>query len=80
LKLDVQGYEEKVLSGLENNLSRIDAIQIEMSLTELYVGEKTFFDQCKFLLARGFKLMSVEPGFYDTKTGQLLQVDGIWFR
>jgi len=80
MKLDVQGYEEKVFKGLVKNLSQIKAIQIEMSLVELYKGEKTFFDQCNFLLSNGFKLMSLEPGFFDPRSGQLLQTDGIWFR
>lgn len=80
LKLDVQGYEDKVFHGVDKNLSKIKGIQLEMSLVELYNGEKTFFEQCDFLLERGFKLTSLEPGFYHPTTGQLLQVDGIWFR
>lgn len=80
LKLDVQGYEERVFKGLTKNLSKICAIQIEMSLVELYKGEKTFFEQSQFLLSNGFRLMSLEPGFFDPKSGQLLQTDGIWFR
>jgi len=29
---------------------------------------------------QGFTIYSLEPGFYDKNTGQLLQVDGIFFR
>jgi hypothetical protein len=80
VKLDVQGYEKQVFEGFKVNLPEIKAIQIEMSLVELYHGETTFFEHSQFLIANGFKLMSLEPGFFDPKTGRLLQVDGIWFR
>lgn len=80
LKLDVQGFEKHVLEGAENSLHRIKGIQTEMSLVELYEGESTFFEFSKILIDKGFKLMSIEPGFFDDKTGQLLQLDGIWYR
>jgi FkbM family methyltransferase len=80
LKLDVQGYEEKVFLGFKDNLDKVKAVQLEMSLVELYEGEKTFFEHSNFLLQKGFKLVSLEPGFYDPTSGRLLQVDGIWCR
>jgi FkbM family methyltransferase len=39
LKIDVQGFEEKVLAGAKNSLPFINTIQLEMSLTPLYDGE-----------------------------------------
>jgi FkbM family methyltransferase len=80
LKLDVQGFEKNVLEGIANNFNRIAGIQTEMSLVTLYKGEETFFDYSSYLMKHGFRLMSLEPGFYDVKTGQLLQVDSIWYR
>jgi FkbM family methyltransferase len=80
LKLDVQGFERHVLNGVSRHFHMIKGIQIEMSLIPLYKGEETFFEFSKFLLDAGFQLKSLEPGFFDSKTGQLLQVDGIWFR
>lgn len=80
LKLDVQGFERHVLEGAKKSLAHIKAIQTEMSLVELYKGEMAFFDYFEYLKGLGFTLMSVEPGFHDEKTGQLLQLDGIWYR
>lgn len=80
LKLDVQGYEQHVLNGIQKNINSIRGIQTEMSLVELYDGETTFFEYSAKLQSMGFKLMSLEPGFYDKASGQLFQVDGIWYR
>ena len=80
LKIDAQGYEEKVLNGAEKSLSFIDTIQMEMSLVELYEGESLMFDLLKRMEYLGFHLVQLEQGFSDLKTGQLLQVDGVFHR
>ncbi|MFT4691607.1 MAG: FkbM family methyltransferase [Limisphaerales bacterium] len=80
LKIDTQGFEDRVISGAENSLARIDAIQMELSLEPLYAGEVTFTDMCSRLRGLGYQLVSVESGFMDPKTGQVLQVDGVFQR
>ncbi len=80
LKMDVQGFEEHVLRGANEVLDKIKGIQIEMSLTELYKGEILFREVIDLLESFGFNLYSLENGFYDEKSGRLLQVDGLFFR
>jgi FkbM family methyltransferase len=80
LKIDTQGFEDRVLKGAEKSLARIDAIQMELSLEPLYAGEVTFTDMCSRLRALEFRLVSVESGFMDPKTGQVLQLDGVFQR
>ncbi|MEZ4857337.1 MAG: FkbM family methyltransferase [Flavobacteriaceae bacterium] len=80
LKIDVQGYEKNVLEGAKETLKQIKGIQIEMSLQELYKGEMLYYDMITYLGNLGFTLYSLENGFYNKETGQLLQVDGIFFR
>lgn len=80
LKIDAQGYEEQILRGSENFLDVITGLQIELSLEELYHGEMLYAEMIEFLRRRGFKLFSLENGFYSKCTGQLLQVDGIFFK
>jgi len=80
LKSDTQGYEVEVLRGAENTLNRVAGLQIELSLVPLYDGETLLADMIHGLAARGFQLMSLEQVFADPATGQLLQVDGIFFR
>ena len=80
LKLDTQGYEYQVLQGATASLPKIVGIQIEMSLVPLYDGEKRFSEMVPYLTDMGFSLMSIEPVFRDNATGQMLAVDGIFYR
>jgi FkbM family methyltransferase len=80
LKIDTQGFEDKVLRGAEQSLHRIDTIQVEMSLVPLYEGQWLFDAMHAFLVSKGYSLVSIEPGFADQSTGRLLQFDGIYHR
>jgi len=80
LKLDVQGFEYKVLQGAEQLLCRVAGIQIELSLVPLYDGEHLFHPMLHDLEERGYELWSVIPGFVDPNTSRLLQLDAIFFR
>ncbi len=80
LKIDVQGFEKNVLEGAHRSLSNIKGVQIEMSLIELYRGEMLFTEVINFLKTYGFRLYSLENGFFNDNNGQLLQVDGIFFK
>ncbi len=80
LKMDTQGYEKNVLDGAEKTLAKINTIQLEMSLTPLYEGETLFPAMLKLLLDKNFSLVSIQQGFSDPKTGELLQIDCIFHR
>lgn len=80
LKIDTQGYEMQVLEGGKNLLNRISGVQIEMSLTPLYQGQKLYLDVIHYLTNLGFELWNVIPGFTDPRTGRMLQMDGVFFK
>jgi FkbM family methyltransferase len=80
LKIDAQGYEYNIIIGANESLKLIIGIQLEMSLEPLYVGEKPMCEMINYLLAKGFRLMSLEPGAVDGNNGQMFQIDGIFFR
>jgi FkbM family methyltransferase len=80
LKIDVQGFEPKVLEGAPRLLGRIRGIQLELSLVPLYDGETLFLPLVDSLAKKGFELWGLIPGFIDNETGRTLQVDGIFFR
>jgi FkbM family methyltransferase len=80
LKLDVQGFEYKVLQGAEQFLRRVSGIQLELSLVPLYEGERLFYSMLHSLEERGYDLWSVVPGFVDPDTGRLLQLDAVLFQ
>lgn len=79
LKIDAQGYERTIISGAGSRLRDFVGIQMELSLIPLYAGETLLAPMVLHMEALGFVLMSIEPGFCDTRTGQLLQADCVFF-
>jgi hypothetical protein len=80
LKIDTQGYEDKVLIGAAQLLEKTTMIQLELSLTPLYQGQKLLVDVIRFLEDKGFQLVGLFPGFTDNKNIQMLQVEGVFLR
>jgi FkbM family methyltransferase len=81
LKIDTQGYELEVLRGAHRTLSgRIDVVQTELSLVELYDGQPLMLDVCNFLKQYDFTLRHIIPGLKDPAGGRMLQLDGIFAR
>jgi FkbM family methyltransferase len=80
LKIDTQGYEDRVLDGAAGILPRIAGIQLELSLLPLYAGQKLLPEMLERLRSLGFALWGAWPALADTDTGRLLQVDAILFR
>ena len=80
LKIDTQGYEFEVLHGAVKGLNRFQGILVEVSLIELYEGQKSWLEIFKFIQSHGFKLWSVDRGFSNKTNGQTLQLDLCFFR
>jgi FkbM family methyltransferase len=80
LKLDVQGAEDRVLQGGTDLLSRVDLLEIELSLVRLYDGQRLLPEMLAWLAERGFTLIGLEPVLRDPESGYLLQVDGFLAR
>ena len=80
LKIDTQGYEAEVLAGLNKWSDSVKVIQTEMSLTALYEGEVRFGELYQSIEARGLHCISIEPGFTDPRTYEVLQIDAIFAR
>ncbi len=55
MKIDVQGFEDKVLAGAKEILKSVSVIIVEVSFKELYVGQPMFGDIYKLLTESGFK-------------------------
>jgi FkbM family methyltransferase len=80
LKIDTQGYEREVLLGATELLHRVAAIQLELSLIQLYECSPTLAEMVPFVEDLGFELFNIAPGFKDVRTGRLLQADGFFVR
>lgn len=80
LKLDVQGYELAVLRGAGDRLPTFVGIQLELSTVPLYAGAPLRGEMEEFLAGAGYALAGVKQGFSDPRTGQMLQLDGVFVR
>lgn len=80
LKIDTQGFEEEVLKGAEMTIAFVYAVQIELSVVELYKGQSLYRFFFELLESRGFCLYRIIPGFMDDQSGRLLQFDAIFVR
>jgi FkbM family methyltransferase len=80
LKVDVQGYEKAVLDGAVQVLKNCRAIIIEMSLVPLYEGQYMALELWEHLTNLGFQACYFHPGFRDTKSCRMLQMDGVFVR
>lgn len=80
LKLDVQGYELEALKGALQSLNMITLLQVELSFVPVYKHAPLFIEIVSFLKKQGFELFTLLPGFKDTKSGRLLQADGIFVK
>jgi FkbM family methyltransferase len=80
LKVDTQGYEMPVLLGAKDLMPQVRGLQLEMSIVPLYSGQMLFREMYDWVVKQDFQLMNIVPGFSDLKTGQLLQMDAIFFK
>ena len=80
LKLDVQGYEMEVLRGAPRALPLLHGLQVELSLVPLYETAPAWTEVITYLQGLGFYVALLQPAFDDPKTGEVLQVDGIFTR
>src|SRR6266446_1801660 len=73
-EIDIHGYYAEFLAGLHKWSNNIEVIVIEMSLAALYEGETKFLDLYRAIEDRRYHCISIEPGFTDPRTYEVLQV------
>lgn len=79
LKVDTQGFEREVLAGAEGTIDQLVGLQLELSFVPLYDGGMTVDEAVAWAYGRGFHLVGIEQG-YAAPTGEILQVDGVFWR
>lgn len=80
LKIDTQGYEDRVLAGATGILASFVGIEVELSLVPLYEGQLLYDVMIDRLRGLGFELFGVFPGYVAETTGRTLQFDGVFVR
>jgi FkbM family methyltransferase len=80
VKIDTQGFEEKILKGCVESMPKIKGFLIEMSLVKLYEGQALFGDLYPRMISAGFEMHGIQPAFVNKESGRVLQVDTVFFR
>ena len=79
LKLDTQGYEEKILAGASEILPKIKLIETELMLDNVYEKRLNFYDIEKHIIKHNFRLIAIEPlNFSNLLEGYMFCVDAIY--
>lgn len=80
IKIDTQGYEDRVLEGATDILARAAGLIVELSFVPLYEGQPLFDEMVELVRSAGFDMWSIWPGIFDPKSGRMLQADATFFR
>lgn len=81
LKIDTQGFEDKVLLGAKDKLlSRVKLIQLEMSLVPLYQNALIFPQMLEILTNLGYEPLFYSPGYTDRTTEHIQQIEGYFIK
>lgn len=80
IKIDVQGFEDKVIAGGPETIGKAKAIIIEVSFRELYEGQPLFDKIFALLNEKGFKFMGNLYQLLSPIDGAPLQADALFVR
>jgi FkbM family methyltransferase len=80
IKIDVQGYEDRVLKGGEELVRRARWIIVEVSFVQLYQGQPLFDDVYRWLWERGYRLHGFMDQICHPQSEEVLQADAFFIR
>ena len=80
LKVDTQGYEDKVLDGLGERIGGLRGLQLELGLQTIYEGQPGYLALINRVAAAGFEASFVVPGYYSRHFRRMIDFDMVWFR
>jgi FkbM family methyltransferase len=80
LKLDVQGYEARVLRGGAETLKHVDYVVLEASFKPLYEGEMLFMDVVRLMEGHGFRFERPVGWLAAPRSREILQMDALFVR
>ncbi len=80
VKIDVQGYEDRVILGGPKIISGAQAIITEVSFISMYEGQVLFNHIYALLKAHGFKYVGNYEQLYSPVNNEILQADAIFVK
>lgn len=79
LKIDVQGFEDRVLRGAEHMLSLCKAVVLEVNLDPLYEGQAGFYELVQLLSSANFQYAGNIEQSYDVN-GRVVYLDAVFVK
>ena len=80
IKIDVQGFEDKVIQGGEKTIKRAKILIVETSFEPLYHDQLLFNSIYSILLSMGFVLKGFDEPLRHPKNGRILQCDSVFYK
>lgn len=80
VKIDVQGFEDKVIAGGKKTIEKCQLVILETSFEMLYQGQPLFDDIYNLMIKMGFKYAGSVGQIIDPRTQQCLQSDSLFIR
>jgi FkbM family methyltransferase len=77
IKIDAQGFEDRVMNGCEALMPSVQMVQIELAVVPSYSGEPDWRVVLDRLEGEGFEVFMLFPTFEHPATGQTLQIDAV---
>ncbi|MDZ4255626.1 MAG: FkbM family methyltransferase [Sulfuritalea sp.] len=78
LKIDVQGFEDRVIAGAGVFLKRVRWVLMEVSFSQLYEGERDFEAMVELLRKHGFRFVRPMNFHISPKTGEIIEMDALF--
>lgn len=80
IKIDVQGFEDKVITGGENVIKKAKVVIVETSFVTLYESQPLFDDIYHQMKNLNFSYFGSLERHYDPHSGQLIYEDSIFIK
>jgi FkbM family methyltransferase len=78
LKIDVQGFEDRVITGATALLTRVDWVLIEVSFSALYEGNREFDSIVDLMESRGFRFVRPMDFHLSPVTNEIIEMDALF--
>lgn len=80
IKIDVQGFEEKVIKGGIDTIKKAEMVFCEVSFVELYKGQLLFGDIYEMFKTLGFSYAGSIEQLRSPETNKILQADAVFVK
>ena len=80
LKLDTQGYDDRVIHGGLETLKHVQILQTEISCKGIYKDTPSLTERLEKLLSIGFNIVGIFPISRDKNTMEILEFDCLFIR